>query len=80
MDPVVNSTCNYGQVMSALNAQSPAAAAQFNSSPVAQGWLQQFLAAPRAQRVEMAQQAQSAPEFQPYLGVAQQVANTCNNY
>jgi hypothetical protein len=33
LDPIVNTTCSYPQVMSALNAQDPGAAAQFNASP-----------------------------------------------
>ena len=36
LGPVVNTTCNYSQVTAALNAQDPAAAAQFNDSPMAQ--------------------------------------------
>src|ERR671934_249585 len=33
-DPIIDTTCNYGQVMAALNATDPATAAQLNSSPV----------------------------------------------
>src|SRR5271155_1974489 len=39
MDAIINTTCNFGQVMAALNATDPGAAAQFNSSPMAQGYL-----------------------------------------
>src|SRR5437868_3405780 len=49
LDPIVNTTCNYSQVMAALNAQNPAAAGKFNSSPIAQSYLRQFLAAPPGQ-------------------------------
>lgn len=80
LGPVVNTTCNYSQVVSALNAQSPAAAQKFNSSPVAQGWLRSFLASPPPQREQMAQQVQSMPMAQQYVGLVEQVANTCNNY
>lgn len=79
-DPLVDTTCSYPQVLSALNAQDPAAAAQFNSSPVAQSYLQRFLAAPPAKRQQMVQQVQGIPQAQQYLGTIQQVANTCNNY
>ncbi|MEQ0638198.1 hemophore-related protein, partial [Mycobacterium tuberculosis] len=34
VDAVINTTCNYGQVVAALNATDPGAAAQFNASPV----------------------------------------------
>jgi hemophore-related protein len=79
-DPIINTTCNYSQVVSALNAQNPAAAAQLNSSPFAQSYLRRFLATPPAQRQQMAQQVQGIPEAQQYFGTIQQVANTCNNY
>jgi hemophore-related protein len=78
--PVINTTCSYPQVVSALNAEDPAAAAQFNASPAAQSWLRQFLASPPAQRQRMLQQVQSMPGTQQYVGTVEQIANTCNNY
>jgi hemophore-related protein len=80
MGPIVNTTCNYSQVMAALNAQNPAAAAKFNSSPIAQSYLRQFLAAPPPQRQAMAQQAMSTPGAAQQFGIVQQVAATCNNF
>jgi hemophore-related protein len=80
LGPIVNTTCNYSQVMAALNAQDPAAAAKFNSSPIAQSYLRQFLAAPPSQRQAMAQQAVSTPGAAQQFGLVQQVAATCNNF
>jgi hemophore-related protein len=80
LGPIVNTTCNYSQVMAALNAQDPGAAAQINSSPMAQSAVQQFLAAPPSQRMQMAQRMQSSPRAQQYFGLVQQVAATCNNF
>lgn len=80
MGAAINTTCNYPQVMAALNAQSPAAAAQVSSAPVFQSYLATFLASPVAQRQQMAQQVQAMPGAQQYLGLVAQVANTCNNY
>jgi hemophore-related protein len=80
LGPIVNTTCNYSQVMAALNAQDPAAAAQLNSSSLAQSALQQFLAAPPSQRMQMAQRMESSPRAQQYFGLIQQVAATCNNF
>jgi hemophore-related protein len=80
LGPIVNTTCNYSQVMAALNAQDPAAAAQFNSSPVAQSSLRQFLLSPPSRRMAMAQQISSSPAAQQYFGLIQQVAATCNNF
>ena len=80
LGPIVNTTCNYSQVMAAFNAQDPAAAAQFNSSSVAQSYLHQFLNSPPSQRMVMAQQLASSPGAQQNFGLIQQVAATCNNY
>jgi hemophore-related protein len=76
----INTTCSYPQVVAALNAQSPAAAAKFNNSKMAQGWLQSFLASPPDQRVAMAQQAQGMAGASQYIGLIGQLAATCNNY
>jgi hemophore-related protein len=80
LDPVVNTTCNYGQVMAALNATDPAAAAQLTASPMATGYLRQFLASPPPKRMQMAQQIQAMPQAAPYFNDVLSVAGTCNNY
>lgn len=80
LDPIINTTCNYGQVMAALNATSPGAAAQLNSSPIAQNYLRQFLASAPPQRAAMAAQIQAMPQAAQYFGVVQSVAGSCNNY
>ncbi len=80
LDPIINTTCSYPQVVGALNAQNPGAAAEFNGSPLAQSYLRQFLAAPPGQRRQMAQQAMAMPEAGQYFGVVAQLAGTCNNY
>jgi hemophore-related protein len=79
-DPVVNTTCNYSQVVDALNAQSPDAAAKFNASPIAQSLLRRFLAAPPDQRQHMIAQAQGSPEASQYIGLISSIADSCNNY
>ncbi len=80
LDPVVNTTCNYGQVMAALNATDPAAAAQLNASPIAVSYLHQFLASPPPKRMQMAQQIQAMPQAAPYFNDVLSVAGSCNNY
>jgi hemophore-related protein len=80
LGPAINTTCDYQQVVSALNAEDPAAAAQFESSPVAQSFLRKFLAAPPDQRQHMAEQVQASPDAQQYMGTVAQITNTCNNY
>ncbi len=80
LSPIINTTCNYGQVMAALNATAPASAAQLNASPLAQNYLRQFLASAPPQRAAMAAQIQAMPQAAQYFGVVQSVATTCNNY
>ncbi len=80
LGPIINTTCTYPQVVSALNAQDPAAAAQFNASPVAQSQLRRFLASSPGQRQQIAQQVQGIPAAQQYFGLIMQVANACDNY
>jgi hemophore-related protein len=80
LGPIVNTTCSYEQFVAALNAQNPAAASAFNSSPRMQSGLRQFLAAPPSQRQQMAEKMASAPANRPYFGIVQQAFNTCSNY
>lgn len=80
LSPFVNTTCNYGQVMSALQAANPQAAAQFNSSPESMSFLRQFLASPPSQRQQMAEMLASQPGADEQFGLVQRVFGTCNNY
>jgi hemophore-related protein len=84
LSPVINSTCNYSQVVSALNAQSPPAAAALSTSPTAQAVLRGFLASSPDQRQQIVEELESKPQSQPYfqqyVGAVLQVANTCNNF
>jgi hemophore-related protein len=85
LDPVINTTCSYSQVVSALNAQTPAAAAQLNGSPSAQAALRGFLDSSPNQRQQIVQELegkypQSLQYIPLYAGFAAQVATTCNNY
>jgi hemophore-related protein len=77
---IINSTCTYPQVIAALNDQNPGVANELNANPLAVGWVQGLVAAPPDQRAQMLQQVQDVPEFQPYIPVFSQVANSCNNY
>ena len=82
-DPIVDTTCNYGQVMAAVNdpnVTDPATAAQFNQSPMAQSYLRQFLAAPPPKRQQMASQIRAMPEAQQFMRAIDNVAAVCGNY
>lgn len=80
--PAINTTCSYPQVVAAMGAESPDAAAKFNASQMAQGWLQRFLAAPPAspKREQMAAQAQAIAGADQYFDVVTQIAGSCANY
>lgn len=80
MDVAVNTTCSYPQVIAALNATNPGAAAQLNSSPIAQSYLQRFLASAPPQRAQMAAQLQAMPGASQYVGVVESVAGVCSSY
>ncbi|MBU9765940.1 hemophore-related protein [Mycobacterium sp. TNTM28] len=77
---VVNTTCNYDQVMAALNAQRPDLAQQFNASPFAQGALRNFLASGPAERQQTVNQIQASPAAAQYFGPINMIASSCNNY
>jgi hemophore-related protein len=80
LGPIINPTCSYSQVVAALNAENPAAAAEFNASGNASGMLQMFLNSPPDKRQKYATMIQSMPEAQPYIGTITSVAGSCNNY
>ncbi|MDT5139604.1 MAG: hypothetical protein QOD58_3866 [Mycobacterium sp.] len=80
LDAVVNTSCSYPQVINALNATNPGAAEQLTGSPIAQSYLQRFLASGPAQRQQMALQLQAMPGASQYIGVVESVAGVCQNY
>ncbi|WP_099039929.1 hemophore-related protein [Mycobacterium neglectum] len=80
LSPIINTTCTYPQVLGALNAQDPAAAAELTSSPMANGVVQDFLASPVPQRQVTAQRLSAVPAAQQYLDTMLLVAGTCNNF
>lgn len=84
LTPAFDTTCTYSQVVSALNAELPTAAAQLNASPTAQAALRGFLDSSPDQRRQIAAELESkpgaAPYFQQFGGYVVQIANTCNNY
>jgi hemophore-related protein len=80
LSPAVNTTCTYSQVISAMESQDPAAAAQFSASPMSQSYLHRFLDAPPPQRQQMATMLAAIPGNQQYFALLEQVFNTCQNY
>lgn len=80
LSPAIYSTCTYSQVVAALNAQFPNAAAQFNSSPEAQAWLHDLVDAPPPQRRQMLLDMANRPEAQPFHDIVVPLANSCHKY
>ncbi|MDY6999832.1 MAG: hemophore-related protein, partial [Actinomycetota bacterium] len=62
------------------DANDPAAAAQFHGSPPAQAFMQQYLAAPRDQRIQMAAQMQQLPGASQFVGTVAMMAQECSKY
>lgn len=79
-DAVVNTTCTYEQVVAALDAQQPAAAQDFNTSPIVQGIVRNFLASGPVERRQTVDQMSANPMAQQYLGTINSIAGSCNNY
>ena len=79
LGPMINTTCSYPQVMAALNAQDPTAAALFKASG-GESSLSTYLGGAPDQRREWAQAMANEPANQPYLPLIERVFNTCNNY
>src|SRR5262245_35235208 len=77
---IINSTCNYDQVMAALNAQSPQMAKQISSNPAANAWLQQLINSGPDGRAQMVEQAQQYPAVMAYQKLIMNVATTCNSF
>lgn len=77
---LVNTTCTYDQVVRALNAERPDLAGDFNSSPIAQSTLGQFLAAPPPARQQMIDQGMSSPYFAAQIGPMLQLGANCSKY
>lgn len=80
IDAAINTTCNYGQVMAALNATDPGAAAQINANPLAVAKLNQFLSSGPVGRRQIAAQLATFPGAQQYVNDLVVVAGSCNNY
>jgi len=80
VNPIVNTTCSYPQVVAALNAQAPELAYQVNTSPMVRSTLQRFLASPPEARQQTVQQLQNTQWGRQYTSAMVQIANSCNGY
>jgi hemophore-related protein len=80
VNPIINTTCSYPQVMAALNAQAPDLAYEVNTSPMVQSTLQTFLASPPDARQRTVQQLQNTQWGRQYTSAMVQIANSCNSY
>jgi hemophore-related protein len=77
--PLINTTCNYSQVVAALQANAPDMANALSANPQAQAGLRQFLALTPDQRRQYVNNPQQVtlPDIpQPLLDVIR----TCNSY
>jgi hemophore-related protein len=67
-------------VVAAMSAQSPETAAEFNATPTAQSFLQNFLSSPPPQREQMLEQARGVPAAAQFVNMVGPLANTCAKY
>jgi hemophore-related protein len=80
LGPVIQTTCNYDQVMAAMRAERPDLAKQFGAQPMAAGMLRNFLASGPVERQNTVNQIAAYPGAQTYLGAVTALAGSCNNY
>ena len=81
-EQAINTTCNYGQVHAALQAQNAGYANLLDQHPDAQAFLQDYLASgPAARRSKAAQEAAAHPgQAAMFYPVINNVAATCNGF
>lgn len=77
---LANTTCNYNQIVSAVNAEVPEEASGINTNSQLQGLLRDLLAASPADRQGMISQAQGNFFLNDDIGAMIQVADSCKNY
>lgn len=94
LDPVINTTCNYDQIVAALRIEAPDLASALDAYPEAQTKLREFVALSPEQRRERVDQRLSAhpewrttleqkratPQGQEKEQMLLRVADTCHNY
>ena len=93
--PLIDTTCNYGQVYAAMRVEAPLAAAFLSENPSAQGRLQEFLSLQVDQRRQRVQQRfdgldpdlragieekRNSSQAEEMRATMGRVANTCNSY
>jgi hemophore-related protein len=81
-EQAINTTCNYGQVHAALQAQNAGYANLLDQHRDAQAFLQDYLASPpAARRAKAAQQAAAHPgQAAMFYPVINNIAATCNGF
>ncbi|TAJ43321.1 MAG: hemophore-related protein [Chitinophagaceae bacterium] len=78
--PIMYSTCTYPQVIAALNALDPGAAAELQANPIGVGYLHQLIASGPQQRKALITRAYNTPGAAQYTDLVLNVASTCNNF
>jgi hemophore-related protein len=77
---LINTTCSYEQVIGAVRAQNPAAAAFLDSRLDQQDAFRAYFAQPPASRANIVAQNKANPAAQQVLDVAQGAVAVCHNY
>lgn len=94
LDPVIDTTCNYDQIVAALRVEGPELASALDANPEAQTKLREFVALSpdhRRQRIDqrlsanpqwraILEQKRATPQGQEKEQMLLRVADTCPNY
>lgn len=94
LDPVINTTCNYDQIVAALRVEAPELASVLDANPEAQAKLHELVALSpdqRRQRIDQRlaanpdwrttlDQKRATPQGQEKEKMLLRVARTCHNY
>lgn len=77
---LINTDCSYDQVIGAVRAQNPSAAAFLDSAPDQQDAFRTYFAQSRAGRAKIVEENKTNPAAQQILDVAQGAVAVCHNY
>ena len=80
LGPMVDSTCNYDQAITALRTENPMAVPYMDKYPANYQFVRVFLNSPRDQRVNLLNQIRNNPGANLALPIFQQMMTNCVKY
>lgn len=80
LSPMVDSTCNYDQAITALRTENPMAVQYMDKYPANYEFVRVFLGSPRDQRVNLLNQIKNNPGANLAMPIFQQMMTNCVKY